>query len=287
MIYDRASQGLVHDNDYSQHLIQFLYSNPIGRLLLGFISSKVYSRMSALYYHSKRSVPKIAEIEKLYHLDRSEYEGSHFRSFNDFFTRELKPETRPFSHKPTAFISPADAKVTYKDISDDLKIEVKGGRYTLGDLIDDTELAREYIGGACLIFRLSMGDCHHYIFPDDGIVKSTKIINGKLHTVRPIAHQKYKSYISNYRVVSELETKHFGNIIFIEIGALLVGKINNYRKPTFQKGEGKGYFELGGSTIIVLTEHNAIKIDDDIKTYSDKGTETQVNRGETVGGKYA
>ena len=71
-------------------------------------------------------------------------------------------------------------------------------------------------------------------------------------------------------------------IIYIEVGALLVGKINNYNKNKYNKGEEKGYFELGGSTIVILT-NDRIKIDNDIIEYSNKGIETKVKYGERIG----
>lgn len=287
MIYDRANKKLVGVNDYGQHRIQFLYSNPVGRLLLRFVSSKTYSKLNALHNDTKRSARKITAVEKSFHIDASEYESRDFKSFNDFFTRKLKTGARPFSHKGADFISPADSKMIYKEISDNLELRVKGASYSLGSLIENDDLAEKYAGGLCLIFRLTMDDCHRYIFPDDGRIKNSKTINGKLHTVQPNAHEKYKSYISNYRIISELETKHFDDILFIEIGALLVGKINNHKKSIFRKGDEKGYFGLGGSTIIIITKCDIIKIDDDIRLHSRKNIETKVKQGETIGDAYA
>ena len=77
-------------------------------------------------------------------------------------------------------------------------------------------------------------------------------------------------------------TNNFGKIIYIEVGALLVGKINNYNKDKYVKGEEKGYFELGGSTIVILTS-DKVKIDNDIINYSNKGIETKVKYGERIG----
>jgi phosphatidylserine decarboxylase len=131
-----------------------------------------------------------------------------------------------------------------------------------------------------------MDDCHRYIFSDDGGLQWTKTIKGKLHTVQPISHSKYKPYVSNHRIVSELKTKHFGNIIVVEVGALLVGRINNHHKTQFKKGEEKGYFELGGSTIIILLKPNTLRVDKDIVRYSKENIVTKVKQGETIGGLY-
>ena len=56
-------------------------------------------------------------------------------------------------------------------------------------------------------------------------------------------------------------------------------------KETFKKGEEKGYFEFGGSTIIHLIQKDTVKIDDDILKYTDQNIEVQVKQGTTIGKK--
>ena len=286
MIYDRRADELIDHKDFGGSQTNFLYSTVVGRILLSFISSKTFSNMRAKYYSHSRSIKMIKKIEEAYNIDKDEYAKKSFKSFDDFFIRKLKPEARPFSSKPTDFIAPADSKLTYKKISEQLTINVKGGTYSIADMLDDADVASAYNGGACLIFRLSMDDCHRYIFPDSGTLVWTKTIAGKLHTIQPIAHRKYKPYIRNYRVISNLQTKRFGDIIVVEVGALLVGRIKNHNKIQFKKGDEKGYFKLGGSTIIVLLKPKTIKIDSDIMYYSKKSIETKVKQGETIGALY-
>ena len=285
MIYDRASKKLIEDKDYGRKQVHFLYTNPLGRLLLKIVSSKTFSKLNAAYNNTRISARKIPKFQQVYHLDQNELVKKDFKSFNDFFIRRLSPDARPLSKKVTDFISPADAKLSYYHISSNLVINVKGGQYPMADIIGDQEVAQKYMNGVCIILRLTLDDCHRYIFPDDGSVKWSKTIDGKLHTVRPIVHQYYKTYISNYRAVSELATEHFGDIIFIEVGALLCGKIVNHSKKSFEKGDEKGYFELGGSTIIVLLKPKTVKINEDIVDYSKRDIEVKVRQGETIGGR--
>ena len=287
MIYDRAGKRVVDSVDYGGAQTRFLYTSPWGRALLRLVSSKAFSRLNALYNNTGLSSRKIPKVEEAYAIDPSEYDGKAFRSFNDFFTRRLDAAARPFSDKPTDFIAPADSKATYKHISPDLLITVKGGRYSMGGILEDQGLAQEYSDGTCLIFRLSVDDCHRYVFPDDGAMLWSKAIDGVLHTVQPIAHLSSRPYLSNYRIVSRLRTAHFGDILFIEIGALLVGRINDYRKEAFHKGEEKGFFELGGSTIVILLKPHEVRVDDDIVGYSGQDIETKVRQGETIGVKHA
>ena len=170
--------------------------------------------------------------------------------------------------------------MVYK-ITDDLKIKIKQSVYTLEELVLDKIDLEQYKNGNCLIFRLSMDDYHRYCFIDDGTIEKVREIKGKLHTVSSIS-DKHKVYSQNTRICNYMTTNNFEKIIFIEVGALLVGKINNYNKKQFSKGEEKGYFELGGSTIVILT-NSKLKIDDDIIEYSNNGIETKVKYGEKIG----
>ena len=90
----------------------------------------------------------------------------------------------------------------------------------------------------------------------------------------------------NQRECTLIKTNNFGKVMFMEVGALLVGKIkNNKIKGSVKKGEEKGYFMYGGSTIILFIEKGIIKIDDDILNNSKKGLETCVKQGEKIGKK--
>ena len=95
-----------------------------------------------------------------------------------------------------------------------------------------------------------------------------------MHTVRSISDQ-YKVYARNSRVVNVMDSKSFGIITQVEIGALLVGRIKNYNMQVFSRLEEKGYFEYGGSTIVMFFPPN-IMIDEDILRQSQAGYETQV-----------
>jgi phosphatidylserine decarboxylase len=134
-----------------------------------------------------------------------------------------------------------------------------------------------------LVYRLTQDDCHRYIYLDSGEEIEHKYIKGKLHTVRPIS-SKYKVFSQNSREYSVIKTKNFGQVVQIEIGALLVGKIVNYKKEQFNKFDEKGYFEYGGSTIIQLFKENTIFIDEDIINKSKENIETKVEIGEKIGG---
>ena len=130
-----------------------------------------------------------------------------------------------------------------------------------------------------------MDNYHRYMYLDDGILVSNKKIKGKLHTIRPISN-KYNVYCTNSREISILNTKNFGQVVQVEVGAMLVGKIQNNKNIEFSKLQEKGYFDFGGSTIIQLFKKNAIVLDEDIIKMSKDNIETKVEIGMKIGGRY-
>ena len=104
-----------------------------------------------------------------------------------------------------------------------------------------------------------------------------KKIRGVLHTVRPIALAKFPVFVQNSREVTIEQTENFGKIAQIEIGALLVGRITNKKaEKRVKRGQEKGYFEFGGSTIVLLLSKKYAKY------YKDSDAEIPVILGETI-----
>ena len=173
-----------------------------------------------------------------------------------------------------------------RTIDGDTNFKIKGSLYNVNDLLKNNELAKEFEDGYCLVFRLCVDDYHHYYFIDEGKVINTKYINGKLNTVRPIAHQNVKVFKENSRDYSVLETKNFGKVVQMEVGAMMVGKICNLGKDSFVRGEEKGYFRFGGSTVILLFQKDKIKLDDDILSVVSDDVEVRVHLFENIGRRY-
>ena len=138
-----------------------------------------------------------------------------------------------------------------------------------------------------MIFRLCVDDYHRYCYIDNGIKTENTHIRGEFHTVNPIALERYNVYKRNSREFTILHTENFGDVVYIEVGAMLVGKIKNrhLNEHTFVKGEEKGMFEYGGSTIVLLFEKDYISVDSDILANSAHGYETVVKYGEKIGKK--
>ncbi|MGN1001115.1 MAG: phosphatidylserine decarboxylase [Bacilli bacterium] len=260
-----------------------LYKTIIGGVVLAFATRKTVSKVSSIYMNSKSSVKRIDKFIKKNKINMDDYPKREYLSFNDFFTRKILKNKRPFSKKQDDLISVADSKLLVYEINDKTEMIIKNKKYTLKELLRDKNLAGEYKGGLCLVFRLTVDDYHRYSFVDDGNVIKTKKINGILHTVGPIAFRRYKVFKENQREYSVLNTKNFGKVIQMEVGALMVGKIVNYNIEKFHRGDEKGYFLFGGSTVVLILKKDTVKIDEDILKNSAVGIETKVKLGETIG----
>ena len=262
----------------------FLYNTRLGRIFLKliFINSFV-SKVVGWFMDTKLSCVMIKKFIKSNNIDMSEYEDKKYTSFNDFFTRKVKVEKRVFDDNKNSLSSPCDSFVTHYKITDDLLFNVKNSLYSLSSILDDDKLAKKYANGDLIIFRLTPSNYHRYHYFDDGKMLYNKKIKGKFHTVNPIVYDKYEVFKENTREYSVLKTKRFGKVIYMQVGALLVGKINNYNKKSFKMKEEAGYFSYGGSTCILIFEKDTIKINRKILNKSKKNIEVNVKYGEKIG----
>ncbi len=134
------------------------------------------------------------------------------------------------------------------------------------------------------VFRLCVEDYHRYIYVDDGVKSENVKIPGVLHTVNPVANDSFPIYKENAREFSLLCSENFGTILMMEVGAMMVGKIENrHQAARVRRGQEKGNFAFGGSTIILLTQKGKAMPDPDIWENSLNGIETKVRLGESVG----
>lgn len=282
-IWDRKRNIFYEEKEYGKKKLDFLYNTFLGRILLKLIFSRVwFSKLQAIYQNSKISKRKILPFILKYNVDMSVYENQSYNSFADFFKRKRIIKNKTFENE---LIAIADSKLQVFSIQDNLELKIKQSIYSLNELIQDEQIVKKYKDGTCLIYRLSMDDYHRFMFLDDGNIINSKKIKGVLHTIRPIS-KRYNVFCQNSRQVTFLNTKNFGRVIQIEVGAMLVGKIVNYKKINFKRLEEKGYFDFGGSTIVQLFEKEKIKIDGDILAKSKENIETKVEIGMKIGEKY-
>ena len=272
MIYDLKNDKYIENKESKS--LRFLYNTFIGRITLKLATSKFVANLVAKYMNSRLSVHRIKSFIKKNNIDMEDYEEKNYKSFNEFFIRNIKKGKRNISD---GLIAVSDSKLLVYEINKESKFEIKNSIYTIEELIKEK---RDY--KYALVFRLSADDYHHYIFPDRGNIIGSKHINGILHTVQPIAFKKYKVFSENDREVTFLKCDNLGDVCFIEVGAMIIGKIVNEEKKSFKKGEEKGHFEFGGSTIVVLLNKDII-FNNKILENSKKDIETIVKMGEQIG----
>ena len=273
MYYDLKEKKLIKTKE--PKALNFLYNHIIGRIILKIATTHIIANIYAKYMNSKLSKHKIKKFIKKNNINMSEYEDKDYLSFNDFFMRNIKSGKRTIND---GLISVCDSKLSVYKINENSSFKIKNSIYTVEELIKEKNTNYKY---AC-IFRLCVDDYHHYVYPDDGKIIKTKYLKGCLHTVQPIALKKYKVFSENSRCVTLLDCKNLGKICYIEVGAMIIGKIVNEEKKYFKKGEEKGHFEFGGSTVILLFEKE-IDINKIILDNTNKDIETIVKLGDNIG----
>lgn len=276
----------VPSDDTQEGALRRLYETEAGRTLLKVLVHPMVSRVAGALLEHPLSTVLIPPFIRKYDIRMEDYEARRFRSYNQFFTREAKAQARPVNHDPDVLISPCDAKLSVHPIREDSVFLIKDAPYRVEDLCGCKRLAERFRGGQCLIFRLCVDDYHRYCYVDHGTHGGNRFLGGELHTVNPISLGHYNIYKRNCRSVALLHTEHFGDIAQIEVGALLVGKIrNHYAHHRMRRGEEKGMFEFGGSTIVLLLQADAAELDADILRNNADGAETIVRFGEAIGHK--
>lgn len=211
----------------------------------------------------------------------TQFEDRRYSSFNDFFTRALKPDARDIA-PPERFICPCDSALSAYEITPELTFFIKGAPYSVSTLLGGDEAANDFSGGSCLIFRLRVEDYHHYHYFDEGrTVKGPVAIGGVLHTVNPISLGRYNYFHQNSREYTVVDTLHFGRAVYCEIGAMMIGRIVNLKNKGFHGGDEKGYFEFGGSTVVVLLNKNH-RINSRFYENTSAGIETEVKFGQPL-----
>ncbi len=284
MKYKERNGEIINPDDSQDKFLERLYTTVIGRTIVKILINPVISNIGGWFMSSFFSIPLISSFIANNNIDMSQYEKKEYRSYNDFFTRKILPEKRPIDMNKSHLISPCDSKLTVYDINKDSILTIKNTSYSLHSLLRDKKLVSKYQGGKALVFRLTVDDYHRYIYIDDGYKSHNRSIAGVYHTVNPIANDMYPIYRENHREYTMLRTDNFGDVIQMEVGALMVGRITNlHDKAKIRRGEEKGYFEFGGSTIVLLLEKDKASIDKDIIDNTKAGIETRVLCGQKIG----
>jgi phosphatidylserine decarboxylase len=284
--YDRQSGLLKTEKVAGEKWLIWLYNNPVGEATLwALVKRKVVSSLYGNRMDRTSSAKKIEPFVEEFDVDLSTSQKQEFTSFNDFFTRKLKSNARPVDSGSTVAVSPADGKIlAYANIGNSDFI-IKGYRFELVSFLNDARLARRYLEGTLVIIRLAPMDYHRFHFPVSGRVSPVARIEGDYYSVNPLALRKRAEiFCLNKREYTIISSPLFGDVLMAEVGATMVGSImQTFTGNDVKKGEEKGYFKFGGSTVVLLFEKNKIRIDQDLLIHTSESYETSVREGERIG----
>ena len=286
--WDRASNALISRENYAGSALHWLYSNPVGKLLLnGYFATRLHSW---IYRQYKASVitrkQALGDIEK-FQIDMSEFaiEEHEIGCYRDFFLRRFKPNRRPFDDNKQTLAAFAEGfYLGYETTHDEILFPVKGGFLSAEHILENANISQTFSGGPVLVCRLSPIDYHWFHFPCDGEVVDSYHRPGHVHAVNMVAlRHKQDIFCTNERLVNLLRTAEFGNLAYVEVGAMGVGRIHQtYSGKQFIRGQEKGYFDFGASTIIVFGEKGRWQPSDDILAHTAQHRETKVRLGQSV-----
>lgn len=284
---DREGKVTIEDSGQDR-LLRWMYNHYIGRIALKLLVCPVVSRIGGWLLDRKCSCMLIQPFVKRNNIDLEEFEQQKYVSYNDFFTRRIRTEKRPLEGDEHTLISPCDGRLSVYPITQGKGVQsrfcIKDTVYTLESLLRSDKLAKRYEGGYACVFRLTVEDYHRYCYIDDGRKSENHRIPGIFHTVNPVANDVIPIYKENTREYSLLKSKHFKTVLMMEVGALMVGRITNYHSACeVKKGQEKGMFEFGGSTVILLFQKDAVLMEERLKRNTQYGYETIVKMGEKIG----
>ena len=247
--------------------------------------SRLCSAVLGRRYDSPRSRRKIASLTSIpgCMAEEAEKPVSEYASFNEFFTRRLKPGARPLGD---GVVSPADGRLMlYLGADADSPFPLKGARRSLREVFGphgapDVPSGRYDIA----VVRLAPVDYHRFHFPCDCRTPGRPlVVRGAYHSVNPIALVRRPDvYAENERQIVRAEAD-FGPFWLVDVGAFGVGTIvQTYDGVDHAKGDEKGYFKFGGSTVVFVVPAGALRFDDDLVGNSGEGLETRVRFGERI-----
>ncbi len=262
----------------------FLYRSVPGRLLLRLLIGRSLSQAVGRILSSPVSRPLIGPFIRKTGIDLADYEEEAYNCFNDFFCRRIRADKRPLPSDPAALMAPCDGLLSVYRIDEGTVFPIKQSCYSVSDLLGMDVIARRFKNGICLVFRLCVDNYHRYCYPDDGQKGPNVFLPGVLHTVRPIALESVPVFVRNCREYTIMDTVHFGTLAQIEVGALLVGRIDNLDGAgPITRGKEKGHFLYGGSTVVLLLEKDRVQIDEALFSATSCGIETPVIMGQVLG----
>lgn len=308
--FDRYAKTLKTERVYGDKWLRFAYEHPAGPFFVWALARRAWF---SKWYGWKMSIgkrddnePSLVQLLRLmlaggnsadrilpfiaaYDIDVDEFAKSAFdyHTFNEFFYRALKPTARPIAPGERVAVLPADGRhLAIADVGAAPGYYVKGQKLSLAQLLGDATLAQKFAGGSILISRLCPVDYHRFHFPVSGTPGESRLINGWLYSVSPVALRRNLGYlVENKREITLIESPMFGSVAQIEVGATNVGSIRQSYVPgrAAAKGDEKGFFAFGGSCVITLFQRGRVQFDADLLTSSADSIEVYAKMGDRLG----
>jgi phosphatidylserine decarboxylase len=290
LYYDRYSGRIETERTFAAGFLRWSYNSALGRLCTRWIlSQRIVSRLCGVLARTRVSRRLIGSFVRHAEIDPATIgrPPNRYDSFLDFFTRELPGDQKPTAGPHGACLAPVSGRVLVLERLDlERSFRVKRSLFNLQRLVSDAALARRYAGGTAIICRLALADYHRVHFPVAGIPGPARAIGGRLYAGGPYARRwLVPFYTDNVRMVTPIQSERFGLVTMVEIGAFTVGSIRQrYRAGVrVSRGSMKAQFELGGSTVVILFEPGAVRIDADLLQHSREGLETRIRCGDSLG----
>ena len=296
--FDRYTKTVKTEKIFGEAWLRFAYENPLGRFFVWALARrKFFSWWYGRQMNKRVSALRILPFITAYNIDVDEFAKSPFdyKTFNEFFYRSLKPEVRPIAAGDRVAALPADGRhLLFADVGTADGFYVKGACFTLAELFDEARrksddervLSRQFAGGAMVISRLCPVDYHRFHFPVSGVPGEPRLMNGWLYSVSPVALRHNLRYlVQNKRVLTLIESRDFGSVAMLEIGATNVGSIRQSFVPgrAVAKGDEKGFFAFGGSCVVTIFQRGRIRFDTDLLAPSAQHMETYARMGDRLG----
>ncbi len=288
--FHRAKKTVETEEVYGGDWLRWTYGTTLGRFVLGLLVKRAFvSRYYGWRMSMQASANKILPFIVDYNLDVDEFAKKPFafKTFNEFFYRALKSGARPIVADSRVAVLPADGRhLAFQTVEAADGFYAKGQRFDLKAFLGDEKLATEFGGGSLLISRLCPVDYHRFHFPVGGTPGGSRLINGWLYSVSPVALRQNLAYLwENKRMVTLVESPEFGRVAIVEIGATMVGTIMQTFTPgrAVAKGEEKGLFKFGGSCVVTIFRRGCIMLDADLVQHSAAGMEVYAKMGDRLG----
>lgn len=290
--FNREAERLEIEKVYGEEAVKWFYQSSMGKMIQPLATSNWVSTLYGATQSSFWSRSKINPFIEKFNIQMDDYlpqegrtEVDPYESFNHFFIRRFKPGKRSFVAEENKMAAPSEARYFgYEEINDQTTIPVKGVFLKPESMVEHETWGKTFEGGPLMIARLCPVDYHRFHFPDDGKILDTYRRGNVLHSVNPMAlKEKEDIFLINERAISILDTKNFGKLAYIEVGAICVGRIvHSHKSDTFKRGDEKGYFLFGGSTVVIIGEKGRWKPSQDMLDHTKNGIECYIKLGDEV-----